>query len=174
MPRGHLSALDGSFRYSRFCTTKSTETDQKEQIAAWNKQCKKVWVKYFTVVIPSSFLLTLPFILTLRYFLDVTVPLVSGELAYGEPGYYEYQAAKDQALIILAVLLVIIMAVNYFTHRWYTKLIRALGPPRRIPRPLEALGHSGTKEDGISPADTFPMSRRGLWPVPRMREADFR
>ena len=69
------------------------------------------------------------FVQVLNYFLDVTRPLISGELAYGQPGYYEYQAAKDQSLIILAALVVLMAAHCYLSNRWCKKAIRALGPP---------------------------------------------
>lgn len=62
------------------------------------------------------------------YFIDVVSPLMSGELAYGLPGYYEYQEAKDQALIVMAVLFVLYATALYLLYRWYKKMMRALGP----------------------------------------------
>jgi hypothetical protein len=105
------------------------DAEQKQQLADWNKRCGKLWLKYFTIVLVPLFVLLFPFIQVLLYFLDVMDPLVSGELAYGQPGYYEYQAAKDQSLIILAILLVLIVAVFYLSNRWCKKAIRVLGPP---------------------------------------------
>jgi phosphoglycerol transferase MdoB-like AlkP superfamily enzyme len=107
----------------------SIDADQKQQLAAWNKRCGKLWLKYFAVVLVPLFILMFPFFQVLNYFLAVTGPLMSGELAYGQPGYYEYQAAKDQSLITLAILLVLIAASYYVSSRWYKKAIRALGPP---------------------------------------------
>ena len=83
------------------------DADEKERIASWNKRCAKVWFKYLAFVVLTFALLLAPFIQVFHYFLDVTVPLVSGELIYGQPGYQEYQTAKDWYLIILAVLLVL-------------------------------------------------------------------
>ncbi|TLM80792.1 hypothetical protein FDW84_18235 (plasmid) [Pseudarthrobacter sp. NamE5] len=105
------------------------DADQKQQLATWNKRCGKLWLKYFAMVLLPLFLLMFPFGLALNYFLAVTGPLVSGELAYGQPGYYEYQAAKDQSLIILAGLLVLGAAHYYLCNRWCKKAIRTLGPP---------------------------------------------
>jgi hypothetical protein len=105
------------------------DADQKRQLADWNKRCAKLWLKYFAVLTPPLVLLMFLFFQALYYFVSVTGPLVSGELASGQPGYYEYQAAKDQSLIILAILLVLIVASYYVSNRWYKKAIRALGPP---------------------------------------------
>ena len=106
----------------------ATTHDQKEQAAAWDRQCWKVQLKYAAFVLPPAFVLMLPFFLTLYYFLDVAGPLVSGELAYGQPGYYEYQAEKDRYLILLAVLFVLNVALYFISFRWYKKMMRALGP----------------------------------------------
>ncbi|MDV8148428.1 hypothetical protein [Arthrobacter sp. B10-11] len=105
------------------------DADQKQQLADWNKRCGKLWLKYFAMVLPPLVLLLFPFIQVLYYFLDVTRPLISRELAYGQPAYHDYQAAKDQPLIILAIFLVLIAAVFYLSNRWYKKAIRVLGPP---------------------------------------------
>ena len=105
------------------------DADEKERIASWNKRCAKVWFKYLAFVVLTFALLLAPFIQVFHYFLDVTVPLVSGELIYGQPGYQEYQTAKDWYLIILAVLLVLFSVVYYLGHRWYKRAIRALGTP---------------------------------------------
>ncbi|KRE88223.1 hypothetical protein [Arthrobacter sp. Soil764] len=105
------------------------DTDQKQQLAAWNKRCATLWLKYFAIVFVPLTLLTMPFFQLFYYFLDVTGPLVSGELAYGQPGYYEYQAAKDWSLVVLAVLLVLIGAVFYLSNRWWKKAVRKLGLP---------------------------------------------
>lgn len=43
-------------------------------------------------VFPSAFVLMLPFFLALYYFVGVAGPLVSGDLTYGKPRYYGYQA----------------------------------------------------------------------------------
>jgi hypothetical protein len=107
----------------------SIDTDQKQQLAAWNKRCGILWLKYFAIVLVPIFLLMFPFVQVLNYLLDVTRPLVTGELVYGQPGYYEYQAGKDQALIILAGLLVLAAAHYYLCSRWCKKAIRALGLP---------------------------------------------
>jgi hypothetical protein len=107
----------------------SIDTDQKQQLAAWNKRCGILWLKYFAIVLVPLFLLMFPFVQVLSYFLDVTLPLVTGELVYGQPGYYEYQAAKDRSLIILAGLLVLAAAHYYLCNRWCKKAIRTLGPP---------------------------------------------
>ncbi|MGG6382441.1 hypothetical protein [Paenarthrobacter sp. NEAU-H11] len=107
----------------------SIDTDQKQQLAAWNKRCGILWLKYFAIVLAPIFLLMFPFVQVLNYFLDVTRPLVTGEMVYGQSGYYEYQAAKDQALIILAVLPVLAAAHYYLCNRWCNKAIRALGLP---------------------------------------------
>jgi hypothetical protein len=107
----------------------SIDTDQKQQLAAWNKRCGVLWLKYFAIVLVPIFLLMFPFVQALYYFLDVTLPLVSGELVYGQPGYYEYQAAKDQSLIILAGLFVLAAVHCYLSNRWCKKAIRALGLP---------------------------------------------
>jgi hypothetical protein len=95
--------------------------------------------KYFVVILPITVLLTGPFFITLQYFLDLVNPLISGELAYDQPGYYEYQAAKDEAIIILAVLFVLIITALYLARRWYMKLIRALGPRPGVLRQMAAL-----------------------------------
>lgn len=105
------------------------DTDQKQQLAAWNKRCGILWLKYFAIVLVPLFILMLPFFQVLNYFLDVTRALATGELAFGQPGYYESQAAKDQALIILAVLVVLAAAHYYLCNRWCKKAIRTLGPP---------------------------------------------
>jgi hypothetical protein len=107
----------------------SIDTDQKQQLAAWNKRCGILWLKYLAIVLVPIILLMFPFVQVLNYFLDVTRPLVTGDLVYGQPGYYEYQAAKDQSLIILAVLVVLIAAHYYLSNRWCKKAIRTLGPP---------------------------------------------
>lgn len=88
----------------------------------------RVQLKYFAVVLPILVLLMGPFFLTFEYFFDLVNPLISGELGYGQPGHYEYQAAKDQAIIILAVLFVLIIAAFYLAHRWHLKMVRVLGP----------------------------------------------
>ncbi|UZX04767.1 hypothetical protein F8G81_20840 [Arthrobacter sp. CDRTa11] len=108
--------------------TETAAAGQKEQTKAWNKRCNKIGLKYFVIALPPIVLLMVTFMTTLQYLLDVTGPLVSGELASGQPGFNEYQAAKDQALIILAVLLAFITAVFYFAHRWWKKSMRAIGP----------------------------------------------
>lgn len=105
------------------------EADQKQQLADWNKRCGKLWLKYFAIVLLPLVLLVFPFIQVLYYFLDVARPLISGEFVYGQPGYYEYQAAKDQSLIILAILFVLIAAVFYLSNRWCKKAVRTLDPP---------------------------------------------
>ena len=107
----------------------SIDAEQKQQVAAWNKQCGKLWLKYFALVLVPLFILMLPFFQVLNYFMAVTGPLVSGEVAYGQPGYYEYQAAKDQSLIILAALVVLAAVHYYFCNRWCKKAVRTLGPP---------------------------------------------
>lgn len=109
--------------------TQSIDADQKQQLAAWNKRCAKLWLKYFAIVLVPLFILMVPFFQVFHYFLDVVGPLVSGEMAYGQPGYFEYQDAKDQALIILAGLLVLAAAHYYLCNRWCKKAIRTLGPP---------------------------------------------
>ena len=108
--------------------TQAIDADQKEQTAAWDKRCWKVQLKYSAVLFPTTFLLFLPFGVALFYFIDVVSPLMSGELAYGLPGYYEYQEAKDQALIVMAVLFVLYATALYLLYRWYKKMMRALGP----------------------------------------------
>jgi hypothetical protein len=108
--------------------TQTTTSDLERQAAAWDKQCMRVQLKYFAVVLPIMVLLMGPFFLTFQYFFDLVNPLISGELGYGQPGYYEYQAAKDQVIIILVVLFVLIIAAFYLTHRWYVKLVGVLGP----------------------------------------------
>lgn len=115
--------------------TETAAAGQDEQTKAWDTKCRKVQLKYLAVTLPIQFVLMLPFILTLYLFLDVLGPLVSGELAYGQPGYNEYQAEKDRALIRLAVLLVLNVATAYVSFRWYKKMMRALGPrPGGYPR----------------------------------------
>ncbi|MFC8523397.1 hypothetical protein [Pseudarthrobacter sp. NPDC057230] len=105
------------------------DADRKQQLAAWNKRCAKLWLKYFALVLAPLFILMLPFFQVLNYFLSVTGSLVSGEMAYGQPGYYEYQAAKDQSLILLAGIVVLFAAHYYLCNRWCKKAIRTLGPP---------------------------------------------
>jgi hypothetical protein len=107
----------------------SIDTDQKQQLAAWNKRCGILWLKYFAIVLVPLFILMFPFFQVLNYFLDVIRPLVTGELVYGQPGYDEYQAAKDQSLIILAGLLVLAAAHYYLCSRWCKKAVRTLGLP---------------------------------------------
>ena len=108
--------------------TQATTHDQKEQAAAWDKQCRKMQLKFGVVTLPAMLLVMIPFVIALEYFIELVIPLISGEVAYGQPGYYEYQAAKDQVLIVVAILFVLVIVVMYLTHRWYKKLIRALGP----------------------------------------------
>jgi len=107
----------------------SIDAEQKQQIAGWNKRCGKLWLKYFAMVFVPMALLVFAFVQVLNYFLAATGPLVSGELAYGQPGYYEYQAAKDQSLILLAGLFILMAAHFYVCNRWYKKAVRTLGPP---------------------------------------------
>jgi hypothetical protein len=135
--------------------TQTITSDLETQAAAWDKQCVRVQLKYFAVVLPIMVLLMGPFFLTLQYFFDVVTPLVSGELAYGQPGYYEYQAAKDQTVIILAVLFVLIIAAFYLTHRWYMKLVRVLGTrpggyPGKWQRWLGTVSDPGDVTGGVS------------------------
>lgn len=85
-------------------------------------------LKYGVVTFPAMLMVMMPFVVALEYFIELVTPLMSGELAYGQPGYYEYQAVKDQVLIVVAILFVLVIMVMYLTHRWYKKLIRALGP----------------------------------------------
>lgn len=108
--------------------TETAAAGQKEQTKAWDRQRRKVQLKYLAVTLPIQFVLLLPFVLTLYFFLDLLGPLVSGELTYGQPGYYEYQAEKDRTLIRLAVLLVVNVATWYVMVRWYKKMMRSLGP----------------------------------------------
>jgi hypothetical protein len=68
------------------------------------------------------------FTVTLLWFLDLVTPLMTGELAYGQVGYYEYQEGKDVLLVILAVLLVLNVALIALLHVSYKKRLRALGP----------------------------------------------
>lgn len=56
------------------------------------------------------------------------MPLITGDLVYGEVGYEEYQEGKDVLLIAVAVLLVLNAAFLGFLHIWYKKRIRSLGP----------------------------------------------
>lgn len=132
--------------------TQTTTSDLENQAAAWDKQCVRVQLKYFAVVLPIMVLLSGLFFITLQYFFDVVTPLVSGELAYGQPGYYEYQAAKDLAIIVLAVVFVIIIAALYVAHRWHAKMVRVLGPrPGEYPDKWQRW--LGTVSDpGMSPA----------------------
>lgn len=108
--------------------TQTTMSDQKEQGAAWDKQCMKMQLQYFVVALPPMVLLVSFFGFALQYFVELVNPLISGELAYGRPGYYEYQAAKDQALVILSVLFVLVITALSLSYGWYMRLIRALGP----------------------------------------------
>ena len=108
--------------------TQTIDADQKELTAAWDKRCWKVQLKYVAVLFPTTFLLFLPFSVALFYFIDIVSPLMSGELVYGLPGYYEYQEAKDDALIFMAVLGVLYATALYLMYRWYKKMMRALGP----------------------------------------------
>ncbi|MCU1531538.1 MAG: hypothetical protein JWO49_1109 [Arthrobacter sp.] len=140
--------------------TQTTTRDLEEQAAAWDKQCTRVQLKYFAVVLPVMVLLSGPFFITLQHFFDVVTLLMSGEMAYGQPGYYEYQAAKDQAIIVLAVLFVLIIVVLYLAHRWYMKMVRVLGPrPGGYPGKWQRW--LGTASD---PGDvTGGVPRRGQW-----------
>lgn len=108
--------------------TQTTEVDQKEQTAAWDKRCNKLALKYLVVSFPTGILLGGAFGLTLVIFLNLLLPLVTGEVAFGEAGYNEYQEAKDLALIVLAVLFVLNVAAIVLWQRWYKKRLRALGP----------------------------------------------
>lgn len=135
--------------------TQTTTSDLKDQAAVWDKQCVRVQLKYFAVVLPVVGLLSGLFFLTLQYFFDVVTPLVSGEMAYGQPGYYEYQAAKDQAIIVLAVLFVFIIAALYLAHRWHAKMVRVLGPrpggyPGKWQRWLGTVSDPGEVTGGVS------------------------
>lgn len=105
----------------------TTVGGQKKQAAVWDKRCIRMLLTYFVVSLPPMVLLISLFGFALQYFLELVNPLISGELAYGQPGYYEYQAAKDQALIIMSVLFVLVITAFYLTYRWYMRLIRALG-----------------------------------------------
>ena len=130
-------------------------SDLEEQAAAWDKQCVRVQLKYFAVVLPVTVLLSGFFFITVQYFFDVVTPLVSGELGYGQPGYYEYQVAKDQAIIVLAVLFVLIIAGFYLAHRWHTKMVRVLGPrpggyPDKWQRWLGTVSDPGDVTGGVS------------------------
>lgn len=53
---------------------------------------------------------------------------VTGEVAFGDALYNEYQEAKDLALIVLAVLFVLNVAAIVLWQRWYKKRLLALGP----------------------------------------------
>lgn len=53
---------------------------------------------------------------------------VTGEVAFGDALYNEYQEAKDLALIVLAVLFVLNVAAIVLWQRWYKERLLALGP----------------------------------------------
>lgn len=135
----HAAREPRTLQHRKLCTKEGThlgesmdqsiDTDQKQQLAAWNKRCATLWLKYFAIVLLPLFILMFPFFQVLSYFLDVTRPLVTGELVYGQPGYYEFQAARDQSLMILAGLLVLAAAHYYLCNRWYKKALRTLRPP---------------------------------------------
>lgn len=61
-------------------------------------------------------------------FLNLLLPLVTGEVAFGDALYNESQEAKDLALIVLAVLFVLNVAAIVLWQRWYKKRLLALGP----------------------------------------------
>lgn len=108
--------------------TQTTEVDQKGQTAAWDKQCNKLALKYLVVSFPTGIFLGGAFGLALVIFFNQLLPLVTGEIAFGDAGYTEYQEAKDLALIVLAVLFALNVAAIVLWQRWYKKRLRALGP----------------------------------------------
>lgn len=103
-------------------------TEQKEQTAAWDRQCKKLLIKYSALTMVTGTPLALPFLYILWTLVELLTPLISGELSYGQAGYYEYQEAKDVGIVALAVLLVLSVAWLFLMKRWYKKRLRALGP----------------------------------------------
>jgi hypothetical protein len=103
-------------------------TEQKEQTAAWDKQCKKLLLKYSALTLVTGAPLLFPFFYVFWTLVELLTPLISGDLAYGQAGYYEYLEAKDLGIIALAVLLVLNIAWFLLMKRWYKKRIRALGP----------------------------------------------
>lgn len=108
--------------------TQTTEVEQKEQAQVWDKQCNKLALRYCVVAFLTAVPLGGAFFFTLIMFLDLLIPLITRELSYGEPDYFEYQEGKDLALVVLAVLLVLNVAAIFLEHRWYKKRLRALGP----------------------------------------------
>jgi hypothetical protein len=72
-------------------------------------------------------LLALPFLGAALYLAGVLYPLIKGDIAFGHSSYYEYRAASDAGILILAASIVPYCAAGILTGRWVRKAHLALG-----------------------------------------------
>lgn len=107
--------------------TQDVAAAQPELTAAWDKRCRRLAGKCW-LFMALGFPLPAAFGGAVVWLKELAMPLVTGDLVYGQAGYLEYQEGKDVLVVIVAVLLVLNVAFMGLLHVWYRKQIRALGP----------------------------------------------
>jgi hypothetical protein len=72
-------------------------------------------------------LLYIPFLASLLFLAGVLFPLVTGDIAFGHPGYYWYRAVSDTALLIVAMSFVLYAVYGFLQRHLVRRAHLALG-----------------------------------------------
>lgn len=96
--------------------------------AEWSRRCRRTTVIYGVTV----FVIQLPLIgglfLVSFWLLNVSGPLLRGDVAFGHPAYEYLQGSKDLLVTAFGVLTAALVLSSVLLHRWWKRSVAALGP----------------------------------------------
>ena len=94
--------------------------------AAWEKQYER-YKRTGKRLLAVQGLLFIPLLASLLFLAGVLFPLVSGDIAFGHPGYYWYRAASDTSLLIATITFVLYAGYSVLHRQLVRRAHLALG-----------------------------------------------
>jgi hypothetical protein len=99
-----------------------------ERATEWSRRCRRMTVVYGVTVFVIQLPLIVGLFLVSFWLLNVTGPLLRGDVAFGHPAYEYLQGSKDLLVAAFGVLAAALVLSSVLLHRWWKRSTAALGP----------------------------------------------
>ncbi|MCU1520234.1 MAG: hypothetical protein JWN19_619 [Arthrobacter sp.] len=94
----------------------------------WTRRCRRMSVIYGVVAFVVQLPLIVGLFLVSYWLLNVTGPILRGDVAFGHPAYEYLQGSKDLLVTAFGVLAATLVLSSVLLHRWWKRSTAALGP----------------------------------------------
>ena len=103
--------------------------------AEWSRRCRRMTVIYGVTVLVIQLPSIVGLFLVSFWLLNVSGPLLRGDVSFGHPAYEYLQSSKDLLVAAFGVLTATLALSSVLLHRWWKSSAAALGPTPAELRP---------------------------------------